>query len=557
MKRTISIFFILPIILTPFCTHRFTYEDARKRDTVGAYYRFIVENPDAEEVDIARERIRDLLFRSCIETRDILLIKRFISEFPQDPRSQRLRDLLDEIRFQRAKVEGGIEPLKTYLLNNPEGRFRDEAKGLIEEYEYKRVVNSDRPEDIEDCLKRYPDMRYKEELQSRLIKIYFERINSNDLRSAKDFLLLFPDSNYKDAAIKIILDEHIKRSTEYCIPPIFYSEMLEDLKRDGVSPEIIDSFHKGATKEEELCQGYIDQLSLLARGRLTDPSVVKKEDIAYLKSSVDVFKAYYSTLAYIRDLNRRIDLEGPAVRLNILNRLKDFPFLPETLSTIISLYFGSTIYERLVIADILIASSKIDTNRYLLEQFFFFRRNQKIYEVLSHKVLSDPMDFERLNSFYNRAFSDSKDDVVHQFFILLSAYETGHNIFIRSNISDHLKHLFSLTSSIQSMCHDGCPQKVYFDLKGLNRILTDEIRISLSVFKEDSDIFRVLLEKQREIEKIINSHKDPETVLEPPPRVPPYNTSIYKRLIKRSVLKIIYFLEPDRERRDQILDMMR
>ncbi|MGB9600808.1 MAG: hypothetical protein ACPL7I_09665, partial [Myxococcota bacterium] len=94
---------LLLLIFSISCTAKFTINEAERINTVDAYYRFITENPDSLDVEVALSKIKDMLFMQAVSSRDIILIKRFISEFPTDPRSERLKDLLDEIRFEEAK----------------------------------------------------------------------------------------------------------------------------------------------------------------------------------------------------------------------------------------------------------------------------------------------------------------------------------------------------------------------------------------------------------------------------------------------------------------------
>ncbi len=547
---------IILILYFSSCTTRFTYEDAQKKGTPEAYYRFIVENPDLPETDLAKERIKDILFQTTLESKDILQIKRFISEFPDDPRSKKMESLLDEIRFNRAKDEKSINALKMYILQNPYGNYRKEAKTLIEEYEYEAVIRSTDIENLERYIREYPDSKHRSELQERLIELYYKKIESNDVKAAMDFLIKFPQNRFREEVLKIVLNEYNKISEFYCTPSLLYSDMLEDLRKEGVSQQLVDKFLKDRTVIEESLKKYQTELKNLSQGNIKNLTL-NKGDITYLKDKKKVFSGYQRMMEYIRELNTKLNSDSVEQRIYALNRLRDYPFLPETLSRIFSLFFNSTIYERLLIVDLLKDSPNVEPDRVQIELYFFFKRNSQIYAVLKHFILSENPSFEELNRFYNEAFQNSRDDIVQQFLIISSAYQNGHNAFIKANINEHLKNLFSQISSTQAMCLTICPISVYYDLAGLNRILKEEIRISTNIFKEDSEIVKILIEKQKEIENRITSQKMPEIKTEPAVFIEKYDTTVLTKLKDSGILKLLYFLDPDKERRSEILRLLK
>lgn len=546
--RIVLIFFILPFIL---CTTRFTYEDAVKRGTIDAYYRFVTENPDSPDTEQAISTIKDMLFTSALEKRDVVLIKRFLSDFPNDPRSKTLSDILDEIRFEEAKRRNTKSAYEVFIQLTTNSKLRDEAKVLLQEIEYNEVKDSNDITKLEAFLKKNASSYHFQEINNRLKGILFEKIKSGDVYFAEPFLTRFSDNEYETAIIEILLGDIINRLDDFCL--------LEGLERfnERIKTKIKDKMLLNVLKEKsEICKRDYFIFSTVALGNLkkVDEKRIFFENIKMddKSNALTLLKNYYKNLNRIQKIQSDIVSEDPAKRRMVYLELKYYPFSPQMATLFIEDMINGTILEKLELAEIIRERLKDEVDKRLINFLFFINRDKPIYSIYRSFFFEYQSDFESDNLFLNKTFANATEDIFLQYMLIDYAYQRGYNSFIRSIINEHLRQLFSITSGFQSLCQQECPKKILFEIKGISHILTKEEEMAKILLGENSDEFNILRAKKVELLNILERHK---FVLEQPLVLnPSANTSIstLETLRERSILRFVYQAEPDREKRDNI-----
>ena len=548
-----------PVVLFLFfilsCATHFSFQDAERSGTIDAYYRFITENPDSPDVETARKRIQDMLFTEAVSKRDVLLIKRFISEFPQDSRTKNLMEILDEIRFENAKKRGTREGLELYLIENPEGRYRAEAKSLLEEMEFRRLIENGDIHEIEQFLGRNKGSMYSQRLNERLEELYFSRINKGDLRRAGEFLKRFPDSKKRSEVIALIFESIVDLAGNYCIIPNT-DVLLASLNRDGYLPEILNSFKNRIEEVRVECERLTDFIENPVRF-----SVFKKGETGFLnkklseedrKTLMTYLKGYYISHLQRVSLLKEMDSQIPSKRIDAFKRVMNYPLTFDGVSIMINRFFVSPIYERLEIYDSIKAATIDDLNRRVIEIYFFLNREKSVYNTIRNILFPEFEGYEGLNTFLNSSYSDTKEDPVLEYLIISIAYNEGQNSFIKSIFQEHLRSLFSKASEAQSMCSEECPQNILFDIKGIERIMSDEERYVTTIFGEDSDIYKIISEKKKEISSLLQRHQIKIESVKYEEFTKSVDIERMKSLIQKDVFRILFKNETDPVRRERM-----
>ncbi|MGB9599796.1 MAG: hypothetical protein ACPL7I_04530 [Myxococcota bacterium] len=269
-----------------------------------------------------------------------------------------------------------------------------------------------------------------------------------------------------------------------------------------------------------------------------------------------LLRNYYNNYIKIEEYYK--DLTGEDMEKRRLSYLyiKSYPLNPITAWSLIELFINSSILERIELYETIKSLSTEERNRRLFNFIFFVNRDRPIYSVIRGLFFDDTDDYDRENSILNKTFLDSKEDILLQYLLLVKAYEKGYSSFIKSVMNEHLKLLFSTISQLQSSCVDGCPGKILFDIKGVQLILRRESEISKITFGEKSDIYNIISEKEKEISSLLQKTgfslnvpilNNPSEAIE---------IDLLKDLKDKSILRIIYQLEPDPAKRECIIKML-
>ncbi len=551
--RTAILIFVLPFIL---CTSRFTYEDAAKRGTIDAYYRFVSENPDAPETEQAISNIRDILFTAALQKKDIVLIKRFLSDFPNDPRAKTLLDLLDEIRFEEARKKNTKAAYEIFIRTAANGKLRDEARNLIQDIEYSEIKDSDDIPKLEAFLKRNKSGIRFQEVKSRLEKILFEKIKKGDVYFAEPFLRRFPDSEKEAEITEILLADITDRLDNLCL-----FEWAEKLAGQ-TGAKIKNPAYLNAVKEKsEVCTKNYAVFSSLASQSLKKGEekriFFENYPSDYRANALTLLKNYHKNLEHIIKIQDDIASEDAEKRRMAYLELKYYPFSLKTASLFAGNIINGTILEKLELADILRERLRDENDRRIFNFLFFVNRDKPVYPIYRTFFFEYPEDFESDNLFLNKTFSDAKEDIFLQFMLIDYAYQRGYNSFIRSVMNDHLKQLFTLTSEYQSLCQQECSKKILFELKGVSQMLLREEEMAKVLFGENSDVFGIIKEKRSELSKTLDKHK---FILEQPFIQNPSEKLSFVSLVsvrEKTLLKFVCQAEPNREKRDKIRELIK
>ncbi|MGC8927991.1 MAG: hypothetical protein ACP5QK_08715 [Myxococcota bacterium] len=550
---------LLLLIFSISCTAKFTINEAERINTVDAYYRFITENPDSLDVEVALSKIKDMLFMQAVSSRDIILIKRFISEFPTDPRSERLKDLLDEIRFEEAKKKNTGTALEIFRYYATNKELKQKAQEMLFEIEYNKIKNSDDPQQIESFLAKNRDSPHYGEMETRLSKILFDRILKGDVYYAETFLGRFPDDNKRGEIFKILLSDLVDRLSQTCLTDGINNLIEMGYKfipgKSGLE-EILSKTDKNYSE----CKNILSSLKRLASKDLKRGAInkffLKKKNEVEIENTLKLLRNYYNNYIKIEEYYK--DLSGEDMEKRRLSYLyiKSYPLNPITAWSLIELFINSSILERIELYETIKSLSTEERNRRLFNFIFFVNRDRPIYSVIRGLFFDDTDDYDRENSILNKTFLDSKEDILLQYLLLVKAYEKGYSSFIKSVMNEHLKLLFSTISQLQSSCVDGCPGKILFDIKGVQLILRRESEISKITFGEKSDIYNIISEKEKEISSLLQKTgfslnvpilNNPSEAIE---------IDLLKDLKDKSILRIIYQLEPDPAKRECIIKML-
>ena len=550
---------IFTLIILSCATH-FSIQDAERIGSIDAYYRFITENPDSPDVETARLRIQDMLFTEAVKKRDILLIKRFISEFPQDSRTKNLMEILDEIRFESAKNIGTRAALELYLIENPDGKYRTDAKKILEEMEFKRLIDNGSISEIEYFLIRNKDASYSQRLRERLEELYFSKLSKRDFGAAEEFLKKFPDSKRRVGALCVIFDSIIEIAENYCLIPNVEG-FIASLNRAGYPSDIVDGFKNRIEKIHSSCDrltAFIENPIKSTISKKGETSLVNKgiseQDKKLLTSYL---QKYYASNSQRSSLLKEIDSKIPSKRIDAIKSIMHYPLTFEQLSILINRFFDSTIYERLEIYESIKAATLYDIDRRVIEIFFFLNQEKSVYNTIRDIIFPNFEGYEGINSFLNSSYSNSKEDLVFQYLLVSIAYNEGQNSFIKSNFQEHIRLLFSKASEIQSMCSEECPQNIFFDLKGIERIMGDEERYAITIFGEDSDIYKIITDKKKEISSLLERHHLKTESLKYEEFTKDVDIERLGSLVEKDVFKILFKNEIDPKRRERIREIIK
>ncbi|MCX7943703.1 MAG: hypothetical protein N2746_04265 [Deltaproteobacteria bacterium] len=537
------------ILFTVACHSRFTYEEAQRRGTIDAYYRFVLENPDAPEVEEALSKIKDTLFAAAIEKKDIVLIKRFISEFPNDPRSKTLSELLDEIRFEEAKRRNtriAYDILRRIATNK---KVREEASKLIYTIELNEVINTNDIEKLEGFLSKYPDNPHLKEINHRLMNIMFERIKAKDVFFAESFITRFPDTVKYNEVKNILITDLIEKLSNLCL-------------LEGIDEYINSKYENNNTmidylyKQTKICQSKYDIFIKTTAGRLSkkeERDIFSQNINDYEKKQIkELITRYSNNIHNIQESLKKLNSENPIDRRNAYLSIEKFPLNVSFASEILKAFFSATLFERFEISEIIKTQLAEDINRRIYNFIFFASRDKHVYSITRNLFLEATSEFEKENVFLNKTFENTKEDILLQYLLIKRAYENGYNSFIKSNFNEYMKNILSLISEKQSMCQETCPQKILFDLKGSHLILTSIMDMARVIFGEKSEIYNILEAKNSEISNILARNR---FSIEQPTiktQVDKKDIEILKKIKGKSILIFIYKLEPDKEIRDII-----
>lgn len=550
--RVLFLFLLLLIS----CSSKFTIKDAERINTIDAYYRFITENPDSPDTDQALSKIKDMLFSQAISTRDIVLIKRFISEFPADPRSQQLNDILDEIRFEEAKRKRSKTALETFLYISNNKDLKQKARDLLFEMEYNEIKDSNDTQLIEKFLIKNKNSPHFNEIQKHLANLLFEKIKNGDVYYADEFLGRFPDDIRRDEILIFLLNDVIDRLSQMCL-----TEGLNSLlKNCKVDQSIIYEIESKLKNNENECKTKLNTISRISSNK------VKKEEIKSIfldskkeeevEKTINLLRNYYQNYLKIEESIDGFDNEDFEQRRISYIYLKPYPLNPKVAFKYLELFVNSTLFERAELYDILKMMMTDENNRRLFNLIFILNREKKIYSVIRWFFFDNAEDYAKENSLLNKLYGDSREDILLQYLLIVKAYERGYNSFIKSVINEHIKQLFSTTAELQSLCVEDCPKKTLFNLKGIQIILMKEVEISKNTMGENSDIYKVIAEKEKEIAQIIkkNNFAVSQPVINNPSEQ--LDIGLFKNIRDKSLLRFIYRLEPDLNKRKKIRQML-
>ncbi len=546
---------LLLIVVFLSCSSRFTYEDAEKKGTIDAYYRFITENPNSSECELASSKIRDMLFSLAVQKRDVILIKKFLSEFSGDQRSQTLRELLEEIRFAEAKKMGSRAALDIFIRKTSSRKLREEAENLLEEIEYKEVEKSKDVQQIETFLQKYPGSYYYTALNERVMQLLYERIKGGELLYSFDFVSRFPESGKVEEINRLLVGDVLPVLSDFCL--LNGTERISNQITGGkASDPLLSSIKEG----EKRCSEYYNRFVKISSGkgtgkevdRIFSKDVNEKERTAVL----NLLKNYLDSLLYLRTMTGSLQSEDPEKRRASYLYIKSFPQDLKMASDLVERFMNSTLYERIEISQIIRSLVEDEQNKRIFNLIFFLNRDKPLYGITHSFFLKEQGGYEKENTFLNRAFSDSKEDILLQHLIVDMAFENGYNSFVKSVANEHIRQLFSVISEFQSLCQEECSKRLLFEIKGVQQILLRESDIFKTVFGENSELTGILTEKGKEISSILDKYKfAPE---QPVIRNPSEGVDIemLSTVSDKSVLLFVYQAEPDKSKREKIKKLL-
>ena len=105
-----------------------SWEGARGKDTVAAYYRFVRDNPKSVYIAEANERIAFLRVSSA---KTIESFEDFAATYPQSSMLSELRDLIEPLYFQRARDVNTAAAYRDFLRGYPSGNLTARALGNL------------------------------------------------------------------------------------------------------------------------------------------------------------------------------------------------------------------------------------------------------------------------------------------------------------------------------------------------------------------------------------------------------------------------------------------
>lgn len=168
------------------------WKPARK-DTVKAWEKWIVANPDSEWLDEARGRLDDVRFREA-EAGGEASLRAYLAADP-GRNARAARAALERIDFDRTAAENTRQAWALYLGRHPGGVYESEAMGRLDELTWLEMRAKDTEEAYARYLTQHRDGAHREEARALLAERAWDTaLASGDAGQLRRFIARFPRS---------------------------------------------------------------------------------------------------------------------------------------------------------------------------------------------------------------------------------------------------------------------------------------------------------------------------------------------------------------------------
>jgi hypothetical protein len=134
------------------------WEKAQKKDTSGAYHRFLRDNPRSDYVDEAKER---LAFHRLMKDPTAEGYEEFRAEYPLSPLSEQLMPVVEDRVFEQVRARGTIAAYREFLADFPTSSHAERARGNAEYLENRGFAGN--PSELAAFAERHPTSDFADE----------------------------------------------------------------------------------------------------------------------------------------------------------------------------------------------------------------------------------------------------------------------------------------------------------------------------------------------------------------------------------------------------------
>lgn len=142
-------------------------------------------------------KLESILYTTCINSNDLVLIKKFITNIKNSELSQNAIAKIIEIEFNSAKSFNSADSLDKFINKYVNSKFNDQALGLIYDIKLKQAKNVKNVVALNEYIKQYPNSPFIKNAKKDIEEIEFRNIeNTTSIDILKDYKEKYPKSSF-------------------------------------------------------------------------------------------------------------------------------------------------------------------------------------------------------------------------------------------------------------------------------------------------------------------------------------------------------------------------
>lgn len=199
------------------------WENAKRKNTISEYESFIIQHPKSELKDIVLSNIKELKikneWRIVLNQNSIIGFENFLNKYPDSKyatiASEKLDKLLEKEAWSMAENLNTIEGYEEFIINNSNSAFVNVANERIFELEkilpaWQETLGKNTLEGYRKFISKFPNSSFRKEANKKIIEIdeknWTKATNRNTLKSYNNYLSEHPDGRYSETANARIID---------------------------------------------------------------------------------------------------------------------------------------------------------------------------------------------------------------------------------------------------------------------------------------------------------------------------------------------------------------
>lgn len=190
---------VVGLAVAPGCLHD-PFEEVSQANTLDAYQRYVLENPDGRAVDRARERIEEIRWDEARTSHTALGYKRFLEDFPTSERAGEARKRLEGLRFAAAQQRNDAGGWADFLRDHPDGAHAAEARDRLEGLEWAVLEAAPTRAALEQFARRWPTGSRRGKALAQADDLAFEQSQRAGPSALAAYVAEFPEGRHREEA---------------------------------------------------------------------------------------------------------------------------------------------------------------------------------------------------------------------------------------------------------------------------------------------------------------------------------------------------------------------